>query len=99
MSRHGSHGWRDVPPPCPVDDTPFTACTPESVARQRLAGPVAADTAPCVTVVRVNPPQVLTQCRPTSPPDPGRETFTTKTYRGKHPKPERRLPPHGHSHR
>jgi hypothetical protein len=30
---------RDVftdPGPCPVDDTPHTACTPESVARQPL---------------------------------------------------------------
>jgi hypothetical protein len=25
--------WRTDPGPCPVDDTPHTACTPESVAR------------------------------------------------------------------
>jgi len=33
-------GWRHDPGPCPVDDTPHTACTPESVAR------LAATTAP-----------------------------------------------------
>jgi hypothetical protein len=46
--------WWDDPGPCPVDDTPHTACTPESVALQQTLRP-----SQTVTVV-VTPPRVFT---------------------------------------
>jgi hypothetical protein len=100
----GCGSWYlETPPPCPVDDTPYTACTPESVAR-RLAQQLAAQgqTLPAGTlvVVPVERPPSLPPATPGPVPQPMVvETFTTKTYRGKHPKPPRTLPPHSHSHR
>jgi hypothetical protein len=85
-----------------VDDTPFTACTPESVAR-RLTEQLAArgQALPPGTLVVVpaeRPLGLPSSAAPASQPTVT-ETFTTKTYRGKHPKPPRKLPPHTHSHR
>jgi len=57
--------WRHDPGPCPVDDTPHTACTPESVGRQ--------------LTVQIRRPRVLDRMRPTPAPAPPVE-FSTKTY-------------------
>jgi hypothetical protein len=57
--------WRRDPGPCPVDDTPHTACTPESVSRQ--------------ITVAVQRPRVLDQApQPVATAAP---EFSTKTYR------------------
>ena len=58
--------WKMDPGPCPVDDTPHTACTPESVARQHAI------------TVAARRPRALDQLPPPAPPAP---TFTTDTYR------------------
>ena len=49
-------GWRHDPGPCPVDDTPHTACTPESVALQRAADAALGATTGTRVVVPVEPP-------------------------------------------
>ena len=49
----GCWGGKHDPGPCPVDDTPHTACTPESVALQRATGGTR-------IVVPVEPPQQFT---------------------------------------
>jgi hypothetical protein len=69
---HGFTFWSHDPGPCPVDDTPHTACTPESLA-VRLRSTPARD-----AVL-----QQLAQRRAARDAAP---TFTTKTYRGKRPK-------------
>jgi hypothetical protein len=97
----GCGSWYlETPPPCPVDDTPFTACTPESVA-QRLAQQLAAQgqTLPPGTLVAVPVERPLGLPVPSPAAPAPQPTFTTKTYRGKHPKPPRTLPPHSHPHR
>lgn len=60
------------PGPCPVDDTPHTACTPESVALQQLR-----QHAPPGTVL------VVPVARPAGLPPAGHteRVITTKTYR------------------
>ena len=75
-----------APPPCPVDDTPFTSCTPESVAH-KLAHQH-------VVILGVAEPQrvIIRSATGPAPPvsiepatfTPG--TFTTGTYRGKNPR-------------
>jgi len=57
--------WRHDPGPCPVDDTPHTACTPESVAAQ------AAHTAQQI----VRRPRVFDRAAAST------TEFSTKTYR------------------
>lgn len=70
-------GWKHDPGPCPVDDTPHTACTPESVAalRVRAQRPRSLDK----TIARLQNDQAVT-------PEaldvaPAAATFTQKTYR------------------
>lgn len=64
--------WRRDPGPCPVDDTPHTACTPESVA---AAG--------ALTVPLHPPPALANMLAAQATPAP--VEFTTKTYsRTKH---------------
>jgi len=65
----GCGGYREDPGPCPVDDTPHTACTPESVAIQKRMGTLPPGTLAVGPVYR---PQVL---------DRMETTFTTGTYR------------------
>jgi hypothetical protein len=48
----GAYGWWSFDPgPCPVDDTPHTACTPESVALQSRS--------PQTCTVVITPPRVF----------------------------------------
>ena len=60
--------WRFDPGPCPVDDTPHTACTPESVGS---------------LTVPVRPPGALagTLAALAAPAAAAPLTFSTKTYR------------------
>lgn len=93
MGCGGKHWDLGVPPPCPVDDTPYTACTPESVALATARAIAAATgrTLPpgTVTAVMVKPPLGV----PSQPVTTVvQQTFTTKTYRGKRPKPLKKLP-------
>jgi hypothetical protein len=48
--------WTHDPGPCPVDDTPHTACTPESVALTQSLSP-SQQTQACTVVVQ--PPAVF----------------------------------------
>lgn len=71
-----------IPPPCPVDDTPFTACTAETVAAsQSITQPLGA-AGPTTVVVPVVPPFLMAG-RPAAP-NAARteEPVSTKTYRG-----------------
>jgi hypothetical protein len=85
-----SHSFREVPPPCPVDDTPFTACTPTSVARQH------AHHHQQVVVVGLAEPQQVIVLRPDEQPPtvqpptvqpisekPQPPPFTTANYKRK----------------
>jgi hypothetical protein len=63
--------WKVTPGPCPVDDTPFTACTPASVAAGRHT-----------VTVPVRRPRVLAQQEPPPPATSTAVEFTTATYRG-----------------
>lgn len=67
------------PGPCPVDDTPHTACTPESVAHQQVRT-IGLGTEPQqINVLRAGQkPQA-----PAAPEPPAPVTFTTKTYNRK----------------
>jgi hypothetical protein len=67
MMRGVCHAGKRDPGPCPVDDTPHTACTPESVATQH---------ATALVVTTIQRPRVLDQM-----PQPEPMTFTTKTYK------------------
>jgi len=63
-------GFKFDPGPCPVDDTPHTACTTESVAALKAAADLAlGPTTGTRLVVPVEPPAAL------------RVAFTTATYR------------------
>lgn len=90
------HGL-EVPPPCPVDDTPFTACTPESVALQKareLALAQGRSIPPGTQMALL----VRSPLPPAAAPAPQPVTFSTKTYRRNpplradrpHPKPPRK---------
>ena len=70
--------WSHDPGPCPVDDTPHTACTPESVARLRvpLASTPARDRA--VQLLAERACATATAPPPEPPPAP---PFTTKSYK------------------
>lgn len=48
--------WTNDPGPCPVDDTPHTACTPASVAAQIIVR----SREPQTCTVIVQPPRVFT---------------------------------------
>lgn len=68
----GCGGWSQDPGPCPVDDTPHTACTPESVAA-----------ASSLTVPLTPPPALVNMQKAEAALAP--VEFTTKTYsRAKH---------------
>ena len=91
--------WRIDPGPCPVDDTPHTACTPESVAALKSRQAV---------TVHVKRPRVLEAIAraaalraglepPASQParlEPAPLEFNTKTYRrAVHGRKARQAPP------
>jgi hypothetical protein len=88
--------WLEPPPPCPVDDTPYTACVAPSESLHRAAHLAASQgrTLPAGTVlaVPVARPSSLPTVTPAASPIVG-PSFTTKTYRGRHPKPEKRRQP------
>lgn len=65
----GCRAWED-PGPCPVDDTPHTACTTVAAARRAGAPPGT------LVVIPVRPPAGLPV-----PPVAERVEFTTATYR------------------
>lgn len=69
-----------------MDDTPFTACTPESVALQRARDLAAAQGRSLppgtVTAIAVNAPALPAAAPATAQPAPP-VTVSTKTYRGK----------------
>jgi hypothetical protein len=69
----GGNGWRGDPGPCPVDDTPHTACTPEMFP----GTVVAADGS--VTIPLARPPGMPAPAPPAALPG----EFTTKTYQRK----------------
>lgn len=71
--------WRHDPGPCPVDDTPHTACTPESVGRA------------LVTVALPRPPVLDRMLAAANPAPPAPVEFTTKTYRRAKHGPKRRV--------
>lgn len=75
------HGELGIPPPCPVDDTPFTACTAEiGVASQQITQPLGAS-GPTTVVIPVAPPFALAR-RPAAPIERTEVSVSTKTYRG-----------------
>lgn len=82
--------WLGVPPPCPIDDTPYTACTADTVAALRARGlALPPGTVLAVTVERppsLPAPAAAAAAQPSHVVGP---SVTTKTYRGKHPKPLR----------
>lgn len=73
MDLWGCFGWRHDPGPCPVDDTPHTACTPESVAKQKLTVPVRRP--------RTLDASLAAAARQLTPPAQEVVEFTTATYR------------------
>ena len=76
----------EPPPPCPVDDTPFTACTPESVALARAQTQAAAQgqTLPTGTILAIPVARPSTLPAPVAQPSTViGPTVTTKTYRGR----------------
>ncbi|RPJ53251.1 MAG: hypothetical protein EHM24_33140 [Acidobacteria bacterium] len=68
--------WSHDPGPCPVDDTPHTACTPESVARLRVPLASTPAHARAAQLVAERAAAVVPSPEP-PPPVP----FTTQTYR------------------
>lgn len=87
-------GPLDTPPPCPVDDTPYTACVAPSAALRRAQQLAAASgkALPPGTVLAV---PVASPLQPRPAPLPATTigpSVTTGTYRGRHPKPPRRMP-------
>ena len=67
--------FRHDPGPCPVDDTPHTACTPESIGSTLVSGtrPVQSLTVPLKRPGWLPPAPAAAQQTV--------ETFTTATYR------------------
>jgi hypothetical protein len=79
---HRFSSWSHDPGPCPVDDTPHTACTPAAgAAGQRVTVPLPSSPA------RERLAQLLAERR--AVPEVAPVTFTTKTYRGKRPRADR----------
>jgi hypothetical protein len=76
----GSSPWRRDPGPCPVDDTPHTACTPASIGPAQIVSRAAESQTVTVPVVR---PGWLGATRPTGPTAPAQTVvaeFSTTTY-------------------
>lgn len=68
----GCFSFKPDPGPCPVDDTPHTACTPESVAAS-MQLTISGSARVSFSVPIAAPRDV--------PPKPAPVEFTTKTYR------------------
>jgi hypothetical protein len=78
--------WRQDPGPCPVDDTPHTACTPESVAKGALVTRTRAPRSMAATLEAMRVRGTAGTLEPGVAPVPDVATATapvisTKTYR------------------
>lgn len=83
-------GWKVDPGPCPVDDTPHTACTPASVSTRQIV--VTTVRRPRVLDRMAGPPPSVEDL-PVTPPAPEVKTFTQATYKRAVQGPKRKTKP------